>query len=889
MAAPQPWRLCVVALSVVICCSVFHSARASLVSATKRRQLQQCTGPQNIPTLQPIVTHAPVIDLKWLDKNDQTVIAQTKKTDVDVGGLWLSKDGAATWVEKSQALNDTIKAAEPVQIIATFNQKSSPAKLVLLGVGTYIWQSNDYGNTFTARQTPTKWKGSGIKSMKMHPWRDNWLLVLVKRPDCRSLDHAQMECPHDLMLTQDLFGSMTWTNLTYNAGGKVAGFVDFDWAANLCPFKNCPDHVQVADETVFATMYARPGDYDQPWDPDVNFVVSNNFFRDLNTHVRCGNMFELVGHSVYLAFANSCPVNIDGGGRHESDFAKGITLYTSTDGGNAFVQACLPVALKQEGYELMETHDGTGAIVIVDFLIDNGFMDIPASSVYTAGPHHALFSLSLTDVYRADFGFSTDFARIEGLPGVYIANQMVARPVDDVDDYYDLSDSSGKPLVESRITFNGGGLWQRIPAPSYFNNPKCNRCSGSTTSCWLHLNGMSAWDSMSSTLPSVYSNPSAPGLIMATGNVAPTGLGLDDDLDGTCTWLSSDGGVSWSDVGEGAYIYEYADWGSTIIMARHPGNKGTVADEIRFSIDYGRCWVSIPLFTALVVDNIRIEPDGQRPRVVVHGKACRRSSNPNCSYLANDTRTSVQGIMYMVDVQQLMGTKMGQCASTDYEMFSIPTSRLDKTPACTLGKQMMIQRRGQDKLCFNGPDYKRPIPLNTTCNCTQADVECDYGFLRNGGKCSPLPKERMPHCPTLESGSYHVSKIGKRLVHADVCEGVQNIIPDTDGKGTRTDGGDDSGGGGRKHSALFGFFMFMLVSAVLLGIFFSWWRFLATESHKDSVRDVASLLVSLCVGAYYWVVEKIRGRPSGIQEHDLGYFQPLGEVPEQEAGIFTLK
>lgn len=42
--------------------------------------------------------------------------------------------------------------------------------------------------------------------------------------------------------------------------------------------------------------------------------------------------------------------------------------------------------------------------------------DIPASSVYTAGPHHALFSLSLTDVYRTDYGMSTDFAKIEGLP-----------------------------------------------------------------------------------------------------------------------------------------------------------------------------------------------------------------------------------------------------------------------------------------------------------------------------------------------------------------------------------------------------------------------------------------------------------------------------------------
>ena len=51
-------------------------------------------------------------------------------------------------------------------------------------------------------------------------------------------------------------------------------------------------------------------------------------------------------------------------------------------------------------------------------------MDVPASSVYTAGPHHALFSLSLTDAYRADYGFQTDFARVEGLPGVYIANQV---------------------------------------------------------------------------------------------------------------------------------------------------------------------------------------------------------------------------------------------------------------------------------------------------------------------------------------------------------------------------------------------------------------------------------------------------------------------------------
>ena len=65
----------------------------------------------------------------------------------------------------------------------------------------------------------------------------------------------------------------------------------------------------------------------------------------------------------------------------------------------------------------MEAHDGLGAIVIVDFMINTGFgLDVPASSVYTAGPHHALFSLSMTDVYHADYGFATDFSRIEAVP-----------------------------------------------------------------------------------------------------------------------------------------------------------------------------------------------------------------------------------------------------------------------------------------------------------------------------------------------------------------------------------------------------------------------------------------------------------------------------------------
>ncbi len=389
---------------------------------------------------------------------------------------------------------------------------------------------------------------------------------------------------------------------------------------------------------------------------------------------------------------------------------------------------------------------------------------------------------------------------------------------------------------------------------------------------------MSSWDSMLLSMPAVYSNPSAPGIIMASGNVGVPGVGLDDNdgcarprlarlpllgsplspshhlssprreapkgrqaewaaaraqwvLNGLrvpdgpspaplhapvvtrswrvrahlpartllrrlCTWLSTDGGVTWRDVALGSYIYEYADWGGFIVMARHPGrsdkaagatlfsvptptplllcpgrcvaawarrrrprdaesrgrcqSKGlpaspwrgssgrkkravdggvvvrggltrrpclhaACADEVLFSYDGGNCWSRVPLSEALLLDNIRcapalppwarlgfglglaltsrgstatarhdrrgefavivwawrlapplaslrcrIEPDGQRPRVILHGRRCRKSVSPMCAYDAEAPRQGVlEGVMYLVDLQVRCGAVGG--------------------------------------------------------------------------------------------------------------------------------------------------------------------------------------------------------------------------------------
>jgi hypothetical protein len=46
-----------------------------------------------------------------------------------------------------------------------------------------------------------------------------------------------------------------------------------------------------------------------------------------------------------------------------------------------------------------------------------------------------------------------------------------------------------------------------------------------------------------------------------------------------CTWLSFDGGFTWSDIAEGTWIYEYADWGGVVVMSKHELNGP--ADEVR--------------------------------------------------------------------------------------------------------------------------------------------------------------------------------------------------------------------------------------------------------------------------------------------------------------------
>ena len=55
---------------------------------------------------------------------------------------------------------------------------------------------------------------------------------------------------------------------------------------------------------------------------------------------------------------------------------------------------------------------------------------------------------------------------------------------------------------------------------------------------------------------------------LRAGNLGPEKIGLKTDKNDLCTWLSRDGGLTWVDVIDDVYIYEYLNHGNMIAMAK---------------------------------------------------------------------------------------------------------------------------------------------------------------------------------------------------------------------------------------------------------------------------------------------------------------------------------
>lgn len=100
-----------------------------------------------------------------------------------------------------------------------------------------------------------------------------------------------------------------------------------------------------------------------------------------------------------------------------------------------------------------------------------------------------------------------------------------------------------------------------------------------------------------------YSQETAVGVVMAVGNL---GDKLEFDKGSRKgTFLSRDGGVSWSEIAKLPLIYEFGDHGGLLVAA--PNIQSTT--QIRYSWNEGKTWTKLKVSDdPIFIDNIIIEP-----------------------------------------------------------------------------------------------------------------------------------------------------------------------------------------------------------------------------------------------------------------------------------------
>lgn len=126
----------------------------------------------------------------------------------------------------------------------------------------------------------------------------------------------------------------------------------------------------------------------------------------------------------------------------------------------------------------------------------------------------------------------------------------------------------------------------------------------------------------------------------------------------------------------------------------------------------------------------------------------------------------------------------------------------------------------------------------------------------------------------LTNSGYKASNVHLRLVHDNRCRGVNDIIPDTNGRGgpKGSDSGGGSDGGGSGTSAIKSFFVFLLtigIVAVAGGLI--WTHCLSSEQQSIFLEKAAPLLgmlgagfemgLGIVVEVYDWCRAKLRNIP----------------------------
>ena len=388
-----------------------------------------------------------------------------------------------------------------------------------------------------------------------------------------------------------------------------------------------------------------------------------------------------------------------------------MALYVTHDASTWHKAEFGPHKVEQDAYTILES---TNYSLQLDVMTTK-----PTSAMgvlFTSNSNGTYFTRNIEHTNRALNGF-VDFEKISGIQGIVLVNTVSNwKKVEKTS----LSDKE----VQSSISFDDGRTFQDLKAGDKR----------------LHLHSVS---DLSNT-GRVFSSP-APGIVMGVGN---TGDHLKDYEDGDL-YVSDDAGVTWRKALDKPHKYEFGDQGSVLVAV----GEGKIK-EIQYSINHGRDWKKVELEDEVVPKMFTTTPDSTSLKFLL---------------LATGTgKDESKWLTYALDFEGLHERK---CGDDDFEKWPARVGE-DGKPSCVMGHKQFYRRRKWDADCFIESDFKDPIPEFEKCECTDADFECDFNFVRSEDRkeCVAAGPVQSPQGECKDSKDSFKASSGWRLIPGNECK-----------------------------------------------------------------------------------------------------------------------
>ncbi|OLL21991.1 Vacuolar protein sorting/targeting protein 10 [Neolecta irregularis DAH-3] len=577
---------------------------------------------------------------------------------------------------------------------------------VFFQTAKHVYYSKNRGKRIEKMNIPGPPNILSIDLFSFHPKHKDWLIYTAGK-NCAD---SEKKCRAVAHYTKD--AGNTWKELN-------------DYIRN-CMWRQ-DSRYQTEEALVFCEKYEK--DDPQTRNNPLNLISTVDFFKETNEHLK-----DIVGFALFEEFVVAAEVD------KGTDLLK---MQISID-GKTFAQARFPPDFTM----------GNGqAYTILDSVTNSIFMHVTTSSrlgsewgvILKSNSNGTDYVVSLDSVNRDEKGY-VDFEKMQGIEGVAVVN-VVMNTADAV--------GGAKKKLKTMITHNDGGEWTFLTPPKKDAQGNSFECSGGLEKCSLNLHGYTERKDERDT----YSSGSAVGLMMGVGNV---GESLSAYLDGD-TFLTRDGGMTWSQVHKGAYTWEYGDQGAIIVIVID--DKPT--DSVLYTLDEGKSWTEYKFNQdkVNVVDISTLPSDTSRKFLLF----TRASGQDNFGTVQLD-------FTGLTDKQ--CSLKPDNPDDDDFELWTPGhPSNEDK---CLFGHQIQYNRKIPDHLCYIGPKIAQPHTILKDCACSRQDFECDYNYRRaSDGSCELAPGAQPPDhqelCKTNKSTVEWYEPTGYRKIPLSTCVGGKQL------------------------------------------------------------------------------------------------------------------